>query len=449
MPSAFLILCAAGGFAIFSSTMSKTPVLPLFADSLGAAPETVGLIAAAATVVGILTSAPAGLLSDYVSRRKILLAAGFVFASAPFLYYAIHTPAQLAALRLYHGFATAIFGPVALALVADMFASQRAERMGWFSSATLIGRFLAPLLGGVLIVSYDFRTVYLLCGIFGIIAFAFLILLSSEADKSALRNRPVNSVGANLFARATQEEPKDIVRINSHLQNPNPIRRLLDGLKWAVSLGRGENETAGGAKKRFEWRTLLRETKDLLANGPLIATSLCDAALYFAFGAVETFFPLYAIKNGMNAGEVGVLFSAQILTIAFSKPLMGRLSDRYGRKGSIIFGLVLGSVAVASVALVKQFVVIALVLIAFGLAMSILTASTAALAADLSSKGAHGSSMGLLSSIMDVGHASGPVVAGIIVAASGYETSFAVAAAVMLSATLPFSFFVHKHPEKI
>jgi MFS family permease len=176
----------------------------------------------------------------------------------------------------------------------------------------------------------------------------------------------------------------------------------------------------------------------------LVATSFCDAALYFAFGAVETFFPLYAIKNGMNAGEVGVLFSAQILTIAFSKPLMGRLSDFYGRKGSIIIGLMLGSAAAACIALVREFAVIALVLIVFGLAMSIVTASTAALVADLSHKGAHGSSMGILSSIMDVGHASGPVVAGIIVAASGYKTSFAVAAAVMLAAVLPFSFLVHK-----
>ncbi len=52
--------------------------------------------------------------------------------------------------------------------------------------------------------------------------------------------------------------------------------------------------------------------------------------------------------------------------------------------------------------------------------------------------------MGLLSSIMDIGHASGPVVAGVIVAASSYKTSFAVAAAVMLAATLPFSLLVRK-----
>ncbi|MBI5115945.1 MFS transporter [Candidatus Poribacteria bacterium] len=409
MHSSFLILCAAGGFAIFSSTMSKTPVLPLFADSLGAAPQTVGLIAAAATVVGILTSAPVGLLSDYIGRKKIILAAGFVFASAPFLYYLVRTPGQLAALRLYHGFATAIFGPVALAFVADMFSAHRAEKMGWFSSATLIGRFIAPLLGGFLIVKFDFKTTYLFCGIFGIIALALLIFLPGTASGS-------------VFGFFFNPKSKTCPERSRRIQNPK----------------------SNGSGKRFDLNGLMKEFKDLFTNGPLIVTSACDAALYFAFGAVETFFPLYAIKNGMNAGEVGVLFSAQILTIAFSKPLMGRMSDRYGRKGAIIIGLTLGAVAVACVALVEQFVIIALVLIAFGFAMSIVTASTAALAADLSRKGTHGSSMGLLSSIMDVGHASGPVVAGIIVAASGYKTSFAVAAAVMLAAILPFSFLVHK-----
>jgi hypothetical protein len=40
----FKLMCAAGLFAIFSSTLLKSPVLPLFAVHLGATASEVGLI---------------------------------------------------------------------------------------------------------------------------------------------------------------------------------------------------------------------------------------------------------------------------------------------------------------------------------------------------------------------------------------------------------------------
>ena len=82
----FLILCFMGSFAILSSTMSKSPVLNPFAKSLDTPNDLLGLVAAASTIPGILISLPAASLSDLVGRRKVLLLAAFVFASAPFLY---------------------------------------------------------------------------------------------------------------------------------------------------------------------------------------------------------------------------------------------------------------------------------------------------------------------------------------------------------------------------
>ena len=83
--SPFLLLCAAGFFDIVELKMAKNPVLPLFAKDLGAREADIGFIAAASTVVGIFTSVPAGALSNLYGRRRVILAAAFVFASAPFL----------------------------------------------------------------------------------------------------------------------------------------------------------------------------------------------------------------------------------------------------------------------------------------------------------------------------------------------------------------------------
>lgn len=155
--SPFLLLCLTGGLAIFSSTMTKNPALPLFIRSMGVPISTVGFIAAASTVVGIFVSLPAGILSDIVGRRRVILIGAVVFATAPFLYLLISSPCQLVIVRVYHGLATAILGPVALAAVVDTFETGRGERMGWYSSATMIGCFLAPSVGGILIFGEDFR----------------------------------------------------------------------------------------------------------------------------------------------------------------------------------------------------------------------------------------------------------------------------------------------------
>src|SRR3972149_1518793 len=149
-PSPFILLCLMGGLAIFSSTMAKNPALPLFIRSMGVSVSTVGFIAAASTVVGIVVSLPAGILSDIIGRRRGVLGGPLVFPPAPFLYLILSTPWQLVLVRIYHGFATAILGPVAVAAIADTFEERRGERMAWYSSATMVGGLLAPFVGGIL-----------------------------------------------------------------------------------------------------------------------------------------------------------------------------------------------------------------------------------------------------------------------------------------------------------
>ncbi len=77
-------LCIIGLFAIFSTTIAKNPVIPLYADSLGAGSAVIGLISAVSPFAGILLSFPVGVLSDQRGRRRLLILAGFgsTFASS-------------------------------------------------------------------------------------------------------------------------------------------------------------------------------------------------------------------------------------------------------------------------------------------------------------------------------------------------------------------------------
>ena len=62
--------------------------------------------------------------------------------------------------------------------------------------------------------------------------------------------------------------------------------------------------------------------------------------------------------------------------------------------------------------------------LAFGLSVATVTASTAALVSELAQEGAYGAALGTISTIKDIGHASGPVVAGLLIGAFGYAVGF-------------------------
>lgn len=379
--SPFRILCATGFFAIFSSTISKSPVLPLFASWLGADPAEVGMVAAVSAFTGVVASIPAGFLADHCGRRRMLLIAAAVFATAPLFYLAVSEIWQLVCVRLYHGMATAIFLPVAMALVSELHHQERGEKLGWFSTATLLGRFLAPVIGGGLLSlamlseAYRFHAVYAVCGGAGVLALVLALRI-----------------------------PQD--------------------------------ESCHFAKRSFasSWAAF----REIIATRAILITCIVEAAILFVYGTFETFVPLAAIKNGISVGEVGVLLAAQMITLALSKPLMGRFSDRHGRQPQIFWGAFLGAICIGLFALASSFPVLLGLSILLGLSLSILTSASSAYIADLSSREARASAMGMLGSIMDIGHTTGPLVAGFVILHYGFGMAFLVAAGVLATAALAF-----------
>jgi hypothetical protein len=78
--------------------------------------------------------------------------------------------------------------------------------------------------------------------------------------------------------------------------------------------------------------------------------------------------------------------------------------------------------------------------------MSIVTASTSALVAD-ASKAAHvGSSLGVLSTIMDIGHSSGPVLAGFLVAGMGFGWMWGIVGGVLAAGAVAFGVLAQRSP---
>jgi MFS family permease len=178
--------------------------------------------------------------------------------------------------------------------------------------------------------------------------------------------------------------------------------------------------------------------KGLATHKGILLTGGVEAAVLFSYGTFETFLPIYLINKGMSPYEIGAVLSAQIISVALTKPVMGRLSDRYGRSSQIAVGILFCAIFIGLIGDAKGLIVTVIVSIAFGLSVSVVTSATSALIADLSLKEQLSSSMGIFASIMDIGHTAGPLVSGIIAAYFGIGKVFIVSTAVLLTVLLTF-----------
>ena len=382
--SFFLMLCVMGFFAILSSTMSKNPVLNPFAKFLGVpeADPLLGFIAAASTIPGILVSLPAGKLSDIIGRKKILLLSSIIFASAPFFYILITSPWQLLLVRFYHGFATAMFVPVANAAIAEKFPLEKGEKMSTFSSITVVGRIIAPVLGGYILsggyilpkTNWNYQGLYIAVAIAGTCALLAAVMFSRKKSSEKIVQR---------FSKSKNYFPRGIALV-----------------------------------------------------------SLVEAAQYYTFGAYEFYLVDYATspKIGLDALSIGIVTGAQLAAIAAFKPFAGKFSDKFGRKTPIVMGLILGSLPLIITPFACSFFELILVSVVYGFGFSLVTSSTSPLVSDLVSKELYGSALGFLSTIMDVGQTLGPIITGFIFATTfGYVGAFVSLGMVLLASSFIFS----------
>ena len=385
----FVQLCAVTLLARLSYQMARSPVLPRFAQDLGASPELLGLIVAASTITGVFVKFPAGALSDVIGRRRMLVLGALFFAGPPFLYPLVQSPATLLLLRFLHGFVTAIFSPVASAYVARLAEEGRGEKLGWFASMGDMGGTVGPLLGGlVLYATASYSMTYLLVGVLGVLPLFLALTLPDD---------------------------------------PGPTER--------------QNGHAG-------WLHLKAGVLEVLSNRPVLVASSIEAGMYVGYGALLGFLPPYAKAAGLNDAEIGIILGGQLATTMAAKPIGGRLSDRLGRKPLILIGLPLCAAILPLIVLTERFALLFVLSAFFGLGVALVTPSTTALVADLAKVGRIGSAMGVFGTIWDFGEASGPILAGFLIASVGYSQAFAVIASLIAFTALIFAKSV-KDPQRL
>ena len=106
---------------------------------------------------------------------------------------------------------------------------------------------------------------------------------------------------------------------------------LIWGLTRAGATPRGSGVTSVGE--------YARTFGSLLGNPVIVVLVLATAVKGIGEGAVTTYVPLYLVDDlGIDEIKVGLILSGSQLAGIFSQPVMGYLSDRYGRRAVLLPG---------------------------------------------------------------------------------------------------------------
>ncbi|MBI4374557.1 MAG: MFS transporter [Deltaproteobacteria bacterium] len=374
-------VCLQGFFFWLAYDLSRFPVIPLYAQKLGLPPEAIGFAVAASTMTGIFGKMISGALSDSVGRKIMMVIACVVATVLPTLYFLADSASSLIMIRLFHGLGTAIMGPVGRAFVADIVPeTKRGNWLSTYTSSTNLGTMAGRSLAGFFLYWGGFFYPFAASAVAGLIALG--IALRWPDDR----------------------------------RHPFELRPLLR------RMGQGFREVG--------------------SNLSVLVTSLVEAFQYMAVGVVDAFLPIYAEGVGLLEWQIGLLFGVQMATTLLLKPFMGHLSDRFGRKPQIILGLIFGGLVLWRIPWETTFFSLGLLVILFGIAVALTTSATAALITDLCNREHYGAAHGVFGTILDVGHATGPISAGFLIASIGYRPGFVIYSVLLILASLLFSVLV-------
>lgn len=351
--------------------MGKIPLLPIFAASLGAGPALLGFIVSVSTLTGMMLKPFFGFLSDRWGRKVWLIVGTTFFVVMPFMYQFVSTTEALFAIRMIHGLATAIYGPVTLAYVAELSSEGRAERLAWFSNARSAGYIVGPVIGGLMLLSMDPRWVFTVVGLMSSVAFIPVLLLPETHSGSTKKRAPIL---------------KDAVEV-----------------LWA-----------GGR------------------NGAVLLAGGMEAGTFMALYATKAFLPIYALAAGFNVAVVGTFFAVQEVAHIIVNPVGGRFGDRFGYFFAISIGMVTIAISVPLLPIASNTVSLMSVAVVMGVAQAFVFPSTIAMVSAQIKEGNIATGIGLVGTMKNAGKVAGPVIAGGLIHWLDYTITFRLFGLAML-----------------
>jgi YNFM family putative membrane transporter len=187
------------GFATFSLLYSVQPLLPLFTQDFGVSAAAASLAVSVATGPMAVALLVAGVLSDRIGRRPLMI--GSLFAAAVLTLASGLLPGwhALLAMRLLTGVALAGVPAVAMAYVAEeVDAGSIGSAMGLYVAGTAVGGMSGRLGVSLLAEWVSWRTALVALGLVGLVAALLFLRLAPPSRRFVARRHDLASFVGGL-----------------------------------------------------------------------------------------------------------------------------------------------------------------------------------------------------------------------------------------------------------
>ncbi|MCX7572163.1 MFS transporter [Tumebacillus sp. DT12] len=329
------------------------PVMPFFAEEVGASPMQLGLLMASYSVMQFLFAPMWGRISDRIGRKPVMLIGIAGLSLSFFLFAFSDTLTMMFVSRILAGFLSSANMPTVMAYVADITTPEnRGKGMGMIGASVGMGFIFGPAIGGIFS-RESYSTPFLIAGVVAAITFVFVLLVVKE------------------------------------------------------SLAKENRKTKGEANES-RWKAF---------GGSLSYLYMLSLITTFSLAALEATFAYFAAERaGLDTVHLGYIFMIMGVAGAFVQGgMVGRLIKKFGEGGTLQIGLIVSAIGFGLVLLTNSFWTAALYLSVFGMGNSLIRPCVSAIISKRTTVG-QGAATGLLSSFESLGRVAGPPIGGAIYA---------------------------------
>ena len=361
--------------AVFLDLFVQFPTIAPFAEGLGASAALVGIIVAAYSVTNLFGNLGAGFVLDRWGRRLPIVVGLTITIVAVFSYSLVQTSEQLIAVRAMHGIGAAVLAPGAFSMIGDRAPSDRWGRaMGLTGALIAVAALVGPPAAGILRDMWGADAVFFVDSAFLLATLITFLVIARDDDPAAQAETSTPLV-------ASQENT-----------SRNPALWSAYGATFAITVG---------------------------------------------IGALVAYLPLVLEEQGETAARTGYSFGiyAFVAMLVMASPL-NRASDRFGRFGPLIVGLVGVATGLVMLGVFTGYAGISLGMAVFGLGYGIVFPAAAALVIGAAGADRRGMAFGIFYAVYSLGVVVGAAGSGILAGqqADFVGLPFLVAAALVLVA---------------
>ena len=361
------------------------PILPFYAESMGASATDLGLLLASYSMVQFFLSPIWGRISDRVGRKPVILL-GLIGFGISFLLFGFATRLwMLFAARLLGGLLSAATLPTVMAYVADTTGEkERGGGMGVLGAAMGMGITFGPVIGGYLGSISTAAPFFVSAGLALLVALFALAFLPESRSRSAQLNA-----------------------------------------RQALRRGSGLGDV---------WTALW---------GPLGFAMVLAFLASFASANLDGTFALFSqVHLGFGETEMGTVFGVMGVTMALTQGLLvGPFINRWGEERMIQVGLISSAIGFLALVLTYNMASVLIVMALMGLGNAAMRPAINSLVSKRTAPDAQGSILGVVNSYNSLGRIFGPVIGGVIFDALGFQWPYITGAVIFTLALALSAYF--------